>query len=109
MNDQLAAAAFFCLGHEMRVRVLRLLVRAGREGLNVGTLGSHFDIPASTLAYHLGTLVKAGLVTQERVGRQIISRADFDAVGALSDYFTNVCCLGVPARTRDAALEPVEG
>jgi DNA-binding transcriptional ArsR family regulator len=55
-----------CLGHEARLDVYRLLVRAGEDGLIVGDIAAHTKLPLSTLAHHLRTLVLAGLVTQER-------------------------------------------
>jgi DNA-binding transcriptional ArsR family regulator len=37
--------------------------------MNVGEAQHHLGVPASTLAHHLATLARAGLVSQERQGR----------------------------------------
>lgn len=91
------------LGHETRLAIYRLLVRAGAEGLNVGELGAHLGMPASTLAHHLGTLVDAGLVIQERRGREVMNRADYDAMRRTVAFLTSECCAGVTLTREDAA------
>ncbi len=96
------ARSLAALGHETRLSVYRLLVRAGREGLNVGEIGAHLDMPASTLAHHLRALVEAGLVEQERKGREIVNRADYDAMQRTVSFLTSECCAGVKHR-EDAA------
>jgi len=40
-------------------------------------------VPASTLAHHFAHLTRAGLVTQERRGREVVCRADFKLDGHL--------------------------
>ncbi len=102
IDETSAARSLSALGHEARLRVFRLLVRAGENGLNVGEIGKHVALPASTLAHHLSTLVQAGLVVQERQGREIINRADYTATTALVSFLTDECCIGV-ALTGDAA------
>lgn len=95
IDEASAARSLAALGHEARIKVFRLLVRAGADGLNVGDIGSHLELPASTLAHHLSTLVQAGLVVQERRGREIINRADYAATTALVSFLTDECCVGV--------------
>lgn len=88
------ATAMAALGHHTRLAIFRLLVKAGDEGLNVGEIGGHLGCPASTMAHHLSTLVDAGLVTQERQGRQIVNRADFNAMRQAVSFLTDECCQG---------------
>jgi len=90
-----AAKSLSALGHEARLSVFRLLVKAGDEGLNVGEIGRHLEIPPSTLAHHLSALVDAGLVHQGRRGREIRNFAHYDAVTALIAFLTDECCAGV--------------
>ena len=71
----LAASAFAALGSEQRLSVLRTLVRAGPEGLSIGTLGERTGVTGSTLTHHVKVLAQAGLVTQARQGRSIICAA----------------------------------
>ena len=97
------ARALAALGHEKRLAIFRLLVRAGAEGLNVGQIGAHLGEAPSTLAHHLGGLVEAGLVLQERRGREVINRADYAAMQRTLAFLTAECCAGL--RLTDCAAE----
>ena len=97
MTIEDAAQAFAALGSEQRLSVLQTLVRAGPEGLSMGTLGERSGISGSTLTHHLRFLTHAGLVVQERQGRSIICAAvAYDMVGALSAYLLRECCADTP-------------
>jgi len=97
------ARALAALGHEARLAIYRLLVRAGEQGLNVGQIAQHLGLPASTLAHHLSTLVAAGLVIQERQGREVVNRADYDAMRRTVGFLTDKCCTGVSLARENAA------
>src|SRR5882724_1699091 len=94
-QEQRAADALAALGNRTRLRVFKLLVRAGREGTNVGAIQRVLGIPATTLAHHLGTLTQAGVVDQERRGREVICTANFKAVNDVLAYVKAECCAGV--------------
>ena len=83
------------LAQPMRLRVFRALVVAGPEGLTPGLLVEALEVPASSLSFHLKELVNAGLVTQERSGRNLHYRAAFDRMQGLIGYLTENCCQGV--------------
>ncbi len=93
--EELAARALAALGNKTRLRLFRLLTRAGRDGLVVGQVQRHLGVPASTLAHHLSALAQAGLVVQERRGREVVCTADFAAMNGLTAYLTEHCCTGV--------------
>ncbi|MBK0398756.1 helix-turn-helix transcriptional regulator [Limibaculum sp. M0105] len=103
MNESDVSTALAALGHDARLGIFRLLVRAGPDGLNIGDIGRHLDLAPSTLAHHLGTLVAAGLVVQERQGREVINRADFEAMRRVLDFVSAECCSGVRLASEDAA------
>jgi DNA-binding transcriptional ArsR family regulator len=103
MREDQVADGLAALGNRTRMRLFRLLVRAGEDGLNVGTLKRRLEIPASTLTHHLATLTRAGLVIQERQGREVISSADYAAINGLVAYLTEECCTGVPAEDESNA------
>ncbi len=97
-----AATSFAALGSEQRLSVLRTLVRAGPEGLSIGTLGERTGVTGSTLTHHVKILAQAGLVTQERQGRSIICAAvAYDQVRALSEFLLNACCADAPKAAKD--------
>lgn len=103
MTHSRAAHSLAALGHETRLTIFRLLVRAGRDGLNIGDIGTHLNMAASTLAYHLKTLVDAGLVTQERQGREVINSVDFEVMHQTVSFLTSECCAGVTLTQESAA------
>jgi DNA-binding transcriptional ArsR family regulator len=102
-TDADIARSLAALGHESRLAICRLLVRAGDEGLNVGEIGTHLGQPPSTLAHHLRALVDAGLVIQERRGREVVTRADYDAMRRTMSFLTAECCTGVRIAKDSAA------
>lgn len=98
--EQRAADALAALGNRTRLRLFKVLVRAGHDGVNVGGIQRILATPATTLSHHLGALTQAGLVEQERRGREVICRANFKAVDAVLQYVKAECCTGagLPAR-----------
>ena len=97
LTEEFAAASLGALGNPTRLRLYRLLVKAGPSGLPVGALIRTLGTPASTLAHHLACLTRAGLVEQEQRGREVRSRPDFAAMTQLMDFLTAECCTGVPS------------
>lgn len=89
------ARALAALGHDARLAIYRLLVQAGEEGLRVGDIAEHLGLAASTLAHHLSTLVDAGLVVQEKRGREVFNRIDYPVMLKLTSFLTSGCCEGV--------------
>ena len=88
-----AAQAFAALGSEQRLSVLRALVRAGPDGLRVGELKDRTGLAASTLSHHLRFLTQAGLVNQDKRGREIICvGAAYQTVEALASFLMRECC-----------------
>jgi len=87
-----AAQGFSAMGSESRLEVLRVLVRAGDEGLAVGGIQKRTGIPASTLTHHLSFLASAGLVNQDKRGRAIINMANYDHLQELASFILEECC-----------------
>lgn len=101
-DDDIASAALAALGHPARLGVFRLLVRAGPDGLMVGEIGAHLDMPLSTLAHHLRALKQSGLIQQTRVGREVLTRAETAALQGVVEYLLSECCQGVQPRAKTA-------
>ncbi|MCB7130161.1 MAG: helix-turn-helix transcriptional regulator, partial [Candidatus Brocadiales bacterium] len=57
-----ATAALSALAQESRLKVFRLLVQWGCEGLPAGVIAEQLDIPPATLSFHLKELTHAGLI-----------------------------------------------
>lgn len=94
MNTNQAVGTLAALAHEHRLRIYRLLIEAGPQGLNAGTIAARLKLLPSSLTFHVQHLHRAGLVTQERNSRQLIYAADFGAMNALVGYLTENCCTG---------------
>lgn len=87
-----AAARLEALGNPTRLKIYRLLVRAGEEGMPVGRLQERLDVAASTLSHHLKALVGVGLVSQTREGTTLICRTNYDLMRGLIGYLVEECC-----------------
>lgn len=103
LTEAQAADGFAALGNRARLQLLRLLVRAGDDGMTVGDVGRRMDMPASTFAHHLAALVRAGLVSQEKRGREVICTAEFRAIRGTAAYLTENCCAGFEGMDADSA------
>ena len=97
------ARALAALGHDARLSIFRLLVKAGHDGLRVGDLGAHLGLAPSTLAHHLSTLVEAGLVVQRKEGREVFNSVDYAAMQRVLGFLTSECCAGVTLQAEDDA------
>jgi ArsR family transcriptional regulator, arsenate/arsenite/antimonite-responsive transcriptional repressor len=92
MEKKSAIAALAALAQETRLDLFRLLVQRGPDGLAAGVIAERLGVPPSSLSFHLQQLVHAGLVTQRRLGRQIIYAAEYGAMNTLMAYLTENCC-----------------
>jgi len=92
MDEQSAVLSLAALAQGMRLRIFRALVGAGPQGLTPGALTATLDVPGSTLSFHLKELMHAGLVSQERDGRNLIYRPSIAKMNALLSYLTAHCC-----------------
>ncbi len=103
MNVEQAARQLEALGSPTRLRIYRVLVRAGDAGLPVGRLQERIGIAASTLSHHLHRLILTELVQQERQATSLICRANYDAMNSLLGFLTAECCADARAASVDGA------
>jgi ArsR family transcriptional regulator len=92
MKLEQAASQLEALGNATRLNIYRILVRAGTEGLPVGSVQEKLGIPASTLSHHCKRLVETGLVSQERQATTLICRADYSSMQSLIGFLADECC-----------------
>lgn len=92
MNVEKAARQLEGLGNPTRLRVYRMLVRAGDAGLPVGRLQARLSLAGSTLSHHLHKLIAIDLVTQERQGTTLICRANYPEMNSLIGFLVDECC-----------------
>ena len=86
--------ALAALAQSSRLRTFRMLVVAGTAGANPTAMATRLRITPATLSFHLKELLNAGLITQQRSGRNITYRADFRHMNDLLGYLTENCCRG---------------
>jgi len=86
--------ALSALAHDMRLKVFRLLVEAGPEGLAAGSIGETLELAPATLSFHLAHLARAGLARGRQDGRFVIYSADFQSMNELVGFLTENCCGG---------------
>ena len=67
IND--AVSALGALAQESRLKVFRLLIRAGRSGLPAGDIARTLKVPHNTMSSHLAILSRANLVQARKEGR----------------------------------------
>lgn len=96
MNERQALDAFAALSQETRLRMVRLLVQAGPEGLAAGVVGEAVGASSSNASFHLSHLERAGLIRSRREARSIIYSVDLTGLAGLIRFLMEDCCRGQP-------------
>ena len=94
MDVDTAALLLSELGNTTRLRIVRLLVRAGTDGLPVGEIQKVLQVPASTLSHHISHLRSVGLIWQEREGTVLHCCVDYGLIDSMVAFLTDECCVG---------------
>jgi DNA-binding transcriptional ArsR family regulator len=89
-----AAELLAALGHESRLTIFRMLVEAGREGVNASAIGERMGLAPATLSFHLAHLSRVGLIKGRQEGRFIFYCADYASMDDLLSFLTSNCCQG---------------
>ncbi len=95
MNLDKAASTLGAMGNRTRLQIVRLLVRAGDQGLPVGSSQKELKIPSSTLTHHLSHLRGAGLIRQDRQGTNLYCKMEYRQLDTLWKYLTKQCCINL--------------
>ena len=96
MEDKHVIKALVALAQTNRLQIFRSLVVKGPDGLTPAVIAEQLGMPANTLSFHLKELMHADLITQERSGRNLIYRAQYDRMNAVLTYLSQNCCQGEP-------------
>lgn len=94
MEDKIVIQALAALAQPNRLQIFRLLVVKGSDGLTPALIAEQLGMPANTLSFHLKELMHANLISQERNGRNLIYRAQYDRMNAVLSYLFKNCCQG---------------
>lgn len=106
MHEDKVIKALASLAHLVRLRVFRALVVAGSQGLTPSVLAEQLSVASTALSFHLKELVNAGLVTQERMSRNLIYRAEFAQMDGVLGYLTENCCAGGDCKLTESTCCP---
>ena len=94
MNEISVIKALSALAQTNRLRIFRELVQKGTEGMTPALISESLGLAANTLSFHLKELMNADLISQERIGRNLIYRAQYDRMAAVLSFLTQNCCQG---------------
>lgn len=108
LDEPQALDAFSALSQETRLRMVRILVQAGPEGMPAGAIGEAVDASSSGASFHLAHLERAGLIQSRRESRSIVYSANFDGLSGLVEFLMRDCCSGHPDICAPAALVAAE-
>ena len=81
------------IGNPTRLKIVRLLVRAGDDGLPVGAIQKKLQIPGSTLTHHISHLKNAGVIRQQRQKATLLCKMEYERLSKLVAYLTEECCI----------------
>lgn len=93
MNEEKLVKCLAQLGNITRLRIFRLLVKAGKEGLSVGKIQEELVIPGSTLSHHISKLTNLDLVKQERKGTVLNCFANYLLLDEVISELQDQCCV----------------
>ncbi|MGL4397374.1 MAG: ArsR/SmtB family transcription factor [Hyphomicrobium sp.] len=96
MKDKAAIAMLGALAQEHRVRMFRMLVKAGPSGMVSSEIAEAVGIGPTGASFHLKELEQSGLLISTRQGRFIRYAVHIDAMRRLLTYLTEECCQGQP-------------
>ncbi|MCP4431497.1 MAG: helix-turn-helix transcriptional regulator [Gammaproteobacteria bacterium] len=92
MKLETAALILAKIGNPTRLKIVRMLVRAGDQGLAVGAIQKKLKIPGSTLTHHISHLKNARVIRQERHQATLYCIMEFQQLSKLVAYLTEECC-----------------
>ena len=104
MENKYVIKALAALAQPNRLLIFRSLVVKGSKGLTPAQLAEGLGMPANTLSFHLKELMHADLISQERSGRNLIYRAQFDRMNAVLTYLSQNCCQGEACEVSPEAI-----
>ena len=96
MDISRAIEGLSALAQESRLKVFRLLVECGPDGIAAGELARALKVPHNTMSTHLAILCRAGLVRSRKESRSMIYALDVKGTRALLTFLVQDCCRGKP-------------
>lgn len=108
MNAKQATVKLASLAQETRLRIFRLLVETGNDGMNASAIAEALELAPATLSFHVAHLARAGLVNARQESRFIYYSVKYAAMDDLIAYLTQNCCNGNACLPKTAAMSTLE-
>jgi DNA-binding transcriptional ArsR family regulator len=96
MDIVYAVDALGALAQESRLKVFRLLLRSGPDGMAAGDIARKLAVPHNTMSAHLAVLTRARLIVARKEGRSVIYAANLEGTRELLSFLIEDCCRGKP-------------
>ena len=96
MKDKTAITMLGALAQEHRLKIFRMLVKAGPSVMTSTDIAEAAGIGPTGASFHLKELEQAGLLISTRQGRFIRYSVHIDAMRQFLEYLTEDCCQGQP-------------
>ena len=96
MDEKQAVTSLAALAHEQRLRIFRILVTQGPNGMPAGEIAEAVGATPTAASFHLKELDRAGLLHSTRDGRYIRYAIHVDGMRQLLEFLTADCCQGQP-------------
>lgn len=96
ITESQAIEIFGALAQATRLKIVRILVKAGPKGLSAGKLAEAAGVSPSNLSFHLRELTNAKLVVNHREQRSIVYVCVYDTLNAMQTFLMEKCCAGIP-------------
>lgn len=97
---------FSSLSQETRLRVFKLLIEYGQDGLIPSIIAEELNIPDNTLSFHLSHMSKAGLVSCTKNGRSLTYFANTDLIQDLIGFLQENCCVRETKSAKSKTCSP---
>ncbi len=94
MDESIAIETLSALAHETRLAAFRLLLKAAPGELPAGDIAGRLGIVQNTMSSHLAILVRTGLISGRRDGRNMFYQAEPAAMRTLLAWLMDDCCQG---------------
>lgn len=94
MDELTAIDSLAALAHETRLAAFRLLLKSAPDELPAGDIAIRLGIVQNTMSSHLAILVRTGLISSRREGRNVLYRAEPAAMRTLLAWLMEDCCQG---------------
>ena len=106
MNRSQALNGFAALSQDTRLSIVRLLVRAGPDGIPAGEVAEEVGVSASNVSFHLKELERAALIDARREARSILYSANTGTLRDLIGFLMKDCCGGRPEICAPVLADP---